>query len=407
MAPAPGAYGARGDLNGAYASGSELSDGEYASQPDDSGSEWDSDAELGGAEQYAGGEQGSPTGAEEGYSGAGAGGGLEAGASGDEEPQMQEEIKARLLAARAAREALRGRLAAAEEQEDRIRAALHVVRALAARVAAYPGGEDAGYAALPASELQRLADANAVLAAGGPARMRCPWTAAKRIGEEEDDEGADNDLRGSGEDDRALESGEEDWEEEDDEGAADEARGSGGDEQDSDAEALGSDADASGEDAYDSSAEASGSGDEAYGSDLEPYDSADEAAGSGEEYGSDPEAYGGGDGEYGSAEEYGSDPEAYGGADGGYGSAPDAYGGGSEWEADAEGGTETEFLDGLGAGARRGVVRGRLPPGRRRPAPPVPADRRDGHRQERGAGRAGALHARSGRCGAPPRRPGF
>ena len=336
MAPAPGPYGARGELNGAYAFGSELSDGEYASQPDDSGGEWDSDAERSGGERYA-------AGAEEGHSDAEDGSGLDAGASGDEEPQTQEEIKARLLAARAQRSALRESLASAVEQEDRIRAALGVVRGVAARVAAYPGGEDAGYAALPESELQRLADANAVLAAAG------------------------------GEDGGALESGEEDWEEDGEEDADDEARGSSGDEHGSDAEALGSgdeaygsDADASGDDAYGGSAEAAGSGasgsdaeagasgDEAYGSDTEPYDSADEAAGSAEEYGSDPEAYDSADEAYGSAGEYGSDPEAYGGGDGEYGSDPDAYGGGgSEWEEDAAGGTSTEFLDGAGAGARR------------------------------------------------------
>ena len=346
MAPAPGAYGARGELNGAYASGSELSDGEYASQPDDSGGEWDSDAERSGGERYG------TAGADEEYgSDAGAGGELEAGPSDDEEPQTQEEIKARLLAARARRAALGDSLAAAVEQEDRVRGALAVVRALAARVAAYPGGEDAGYAALPEHELQRLADANAVLEAA------------------------------AGEDGGALESGEEDWEEEGDEDADDEeARGSGGDEHDSDAEALssgdeayGSDLDASGEDAYDSCGDAAGSagdeasgsdaevvasGDEAYGSDPEPYDSSEEAHGSAEEYGSDPEPYDSDEEAHGSAEEYSSDPEAYGSADEAYGSAgeygsdPEAYGGGSEW-ADGEGGTETEFLDGLGAGARR------------------------------------------------------
>lgn len=209
------------------------------------------------------------------------------------------------------------------EQEDRVQAALHVVRALAARVAAYPGGEDAGYAALPEHELQRLADANAVLEAA------------------------------VGEDGGALESGEEDWEEDNDEDADDEARGSGDDEHDSDAaalsssdEAYGSDDDASGDGAYDSSAEAAGSGDDASGSDAEAGASGDEA------YGSDPEPYDSADEAYGSAEEYGSDPEAYGGGDEAYGSGPDAYGGGSEGE-DAEGGTETEFLDGLGAGSRR------------------------------------------------------
>ena len=353
VAPAPGAYGARGELNGAYASGSELSDGEYASQPDDSGGEWDSDAERSGGERYG------AAGADEEYgSDAGAGGELEAGTSDDEEPQTQEEIKARLLAARARRGALRDSLAAAVEQEDRVRGALAVVRALAARVAAYPGGEDAGYAALPEHELQRLADANAVLEAA------------------------------AGEDGGALESGEEDWEEEGDEDADEEARGSGVDEHDSDAgalssgdEAYGSDLDASGDDAYNScgdaagsagdeasgsDAEAGASGDEAYGSDAEPYDSADEAAGSAGEYGSVPEADDSAGEAYGSAGEYGSDPEAYGGGDGEYGSDLDAYGGGggeygsdpdayscgSEWE-DGEGGTETEFLDGLGAGARR------------------------------------------------------
>ena len=158
---------------------------------------------------------------------------------------------------------LRAELAAAREHEERIHEALRVVRAVAARAAAYPGGADKGFAALPEYELQRLAAANEVLEAAHA-------------------EG------------RLLESGEEDWEED-----------------------CGSDAEASGDEAYDSDVAAAGSGDEAAGSDVEASGSGDEAGGSGEEYGSDPEAYGSGDEAYGSgAEAYGSGGE-WADADGG------------------------------------------------------------------------------------------